>query len=153
MHHPQGFPSRLVRLRADAGMTQRDLAKVSGVSLPQIGRYETGTSKPRMTAIVKLAKALNVSTEELLDSDSEPEMFELTIETPSKTFPLAMPSQHIEWLQMEADKHGVTLEVLIGSIFRREQSRHLGSEITIEEAIAQTSESLKSWPSPAKPKE
>ncbi|GFM60376.1 hypothetical protein PSCICG_15360 [Pseudomonas cichorii] len=32
--------------------------EASGLSVPQIGRYEMGTSEPRMTALVKLAKAL-----------------------------------------------------------------------------------------------
>lgn len=56
---------QLVRLRAIAGMTQHDLARASGVSIAQVARYETGVSTPRNAAIVKLAKALNVSTSDL----------------------------------------------------------------------------------------
>lgn len=64
---PKGedLATRLVRFRAAAGMSQRDLAKASGVSIAQVGRYETGTSTPRVAAITKLAKALNVPTKAL----------------------------------------------------------------------------------------
>ncbi len=83
MSQHNGFPLKLVRLRADAGMTQRDLAVASGISVPQIGRYEAGISKPRMTALVKLAKALGVEPE-ALQADGEPDdvelMFEVTFE-------------------------------------------------------------------------
>lgn len=61
----ENFAVRLVRFRATAGMTQLDLAKASGVSIAQVGRYETGTSTPRISAITKLAKALNVPTSAL----------------------------------------------------------------------------------------
>ncbi|RPN10271.1 helix-turn-helix domain-containing protein [Pseudomonas aeruginosa] len=56
----EDLATRLVRFRAAAGMSQRDLAKASGVSIAQLGRYETGKSTPRVAAITKLAKALNV---------------------------------------------------------------------------------------------
>lgn len=59
------FSNRLIRLRAIAGMSQRDLAKASGVSIAQVGWYETGISAPRYSAIAKLAKALNVSASDL----------------------------------------------------------------------------------------
>lgn len=61
------FPVRLVRLRAAADLTQQDLARASGVSIAQIGRYETGSSSPRAVAIAKLAKALNVSPADLAE--------------------------------------------------------------------------------------
>lgn len=61
----EAFSCRLIRLRAIAGMSQLDLAKASGVSIAQVGRYETGISAPRHAAIAKLAKALNVSASDL----------------------------------------------------------------------------------------
>ena len=47
-------------------MTQEQLAKVSGVSPRTIQRYECGTSRPRLDAAEKLAKALNISVDQLL---------------------------------------------------------------------------------------
>lgn len=46
-------------------MTQADLSQASGVSVPQIARYERGESKPRMGSLMKLAHALGVASEDL----------------------------------------------------------------------------------------
>ena len=50
-------------------MTQEQLTKVSGVSPRTIQRYECGTSRPRLDAAEKLAKALNISVDQLLGTD------------------------------------------------------------------------------------
>ena len=51
-------------------MTQEQLTKVSGVPPPRtIQRYECGTSRPRLDAAEKLAKALNISVDQLLGTD------------------------------------------------------------------------------------
>lgn len=50
-------------------MTQEQLAKISGVSPRTIQRYECGTSRPRLDAAEKLAKALNISVDQLLGTD------------------------------------------------------------------------------------
>lgn len=54
------FAERLVWFRAGKGMTQRELSELSGVSLPQITRYETGKSTPRLGAVLKIAAALEL---------------------------------------------------------------------------------------------
>ena len=126
MSAPAGFPALLLRLRADRGMTQKDLAKASGVSVPQIARYETGNSKPRMTAITKLAKALEVEPEELINAN-EPETVELLGYSgkngdefwQSFTLPKAL----MEAGEKEAEKLGVSFEVFLTSVisFRARQ--------------------------------
>ena len=116
MSAPAGFPALLLRLRADRGMTQKDLAKASGVSIPQIARYETGTSKPRMTAITKLAKALGVSPDELLNAN-EPETVELLgYEGDNFLQPFTMPKEVFEAVQQAAEDLGVTYEVWIATV-------------------------------------
>ena len=60
------FSERLKELREENNMTQEQLAKVSGVSSRTIQRYECGTSRPRLDAAEKLAKALNISVDQLL---------------------------------------------------------------------------------------
>ena len=50
-------------------MTQEQLTKVSGVPPRTIQRYECGTSSPRLDAAEKLAKALNISVDQLLGTD------------------------------------------------------------------------------------
>ena len=65
MDTENSFSKKLKKYRAELGLTQPELSDASGLSVPQIARYERGASKPRMTAIAKLAKALNVSMEDL----------------------------------------------------------------------------------------
>ena len=60
------FNERLKELREKNNLTQEQLAKISGVSSRMIQRYEYGTSRPRLDAAEKIAKALNDSTDELL---------------------------------------------------------------------------------------
>jgi transcriptional regulator with XRE-family HTH domain len=57
----------LIRLRKRHGLTQEDLAKLSGVSRRVIAFYESKSAKPPLHNIEKLAKALNVNIEELIE--------------------------------------------------------------------------------------
>ncbi|EQA7360870.1 TPA: helix-turn-helix transcriptional regulator [Pseudomonas aeruginosa] len=115
MHHPKGFPAKLARLRADAEMTQKDLSRASGISVPQIGRYETGVSKPRMTALVKLAKALDVPVEVLQDYDDEPESVSLILETEGGAqMQLVLKKKIIDRLDEISVRTGQSLDDLIG---------------------------------------
>ncbi|MFJ7794483.1 helix-turn-helix domain-containing protein [Pseudomonas sp. NPDC096950] len=59
------FGERLLYWRSKVQLTQLELANLSGVSLPQLTRYETGRSTPRLGAVMKLAKALNIEIEAL----------------------------------------------------------------------------------------
>ncbi|PLU99928.1 helix-turn-helix domain-containing protein [Pseudomonas plecoglossicida] len=114
MHLPKGFPSRLVRLRADAGMTQKDLAKASGISVPQIGRYETGTSSPRLSALVKLSEALGVTIDDLQDVDPESKTVTLVLEEPDgKEMPLTIDRSAFNLLQRTAKETGRPLSDIV----------------------------------------
>lgn len=57
---------RLARLRSKREMTQVELAKALGVSQAMLSRYEKGEVRLTAPAVVKIAKALKVSTDELL---------------------------------------------------------------------------------------
>lgn len=120
-------------------MTQRDLAKASGLSLPQIGRYETGLSQPRMTAIVKLAKALNVPIEKLTDSESELELEEITFsindEEPKQT---VMPAHLFKWVNEKAEEAGVDFEMALNALLllgARQVNGTLGPDDDIHSAL------------------
>ncbi|MGY2124042.1 helix-turn-helix domain-containing protein [Nocardia gipuzkoensis] len=58
---------RLKNARKRAGMTQRDLANTSGVSLSQIRKIEQGDYEPRLETLRKFAVALKVRTSQLQD--------------------------------------------------------------------------------------
>jgi transcriptional regulator with XRE-family HTH domain len=54
-------------LRKKRGMTQEALARAAGVSLPYIGRLETGHYDPKLSTLRKLARALGVRVTALLE--------------------------------------------------------------------------------------
>ncbi|HBO4168676.1 TPA: helix-turn-helix transcriptional regulator [Pseudomonas aeruginosa] len=96
-------------------MTQKDLSRASGISVPQIGRYETGVSKPRMTALVKLAKALDVPVEVLQDYDDEPESVSLILETEGGAqMQLVLKKKTLDRLDEISVRTGQSLDDLIG---------------------------------------
>lgn len=84
-------------------MTQKDLSEKSGISVPQIIRYESGKSKPRLGAALKLARALNMDAYDLL-----PELRKTT-----KEIEISFPDDEYRLLAEEAEKLGITFEELI----------------------------------------
>lgn len=64
------FASRLLKARAEAGMTQRELSEKTGISTVQLSRYEAGKSNPRLPLLFKLADALGVNPQWLNGSES-----------------------------------------------------------------------------------
>lgn len=66
------FGQRLAALRKAAGYTQQDLAAEVGVSRRMIAYYEGQSEHPPTTLLPALARALHVSSDELLGLDSTP---------------------------------------------------------------------------------
>ena len=54
------------RIRKDKQMTQGDICRKLGVDRAYISNVESGNKNPTLSTIAKIAKALNVSTNELL---------------------------------------------------------------------------------------
>ena len=62
--------SNLQQIRKRAGLSQSQLAEQSDVSLRMIQKYETGVkniNNASVSTVIRLAKALNVDVESLLD--------------------------------------------------------------------------------------
>jgi transcriptional regulator with XRE-family HTH domain len=57
---------RVVTLRDERGMTQEDLAKASGVSIWTLRRWEQKGHTPLVRVLVRVARALGVSLDELV---------------------------------------------------------------------------------------
>src|SRR4051812_10057612 len=69
---------RLKELREAKGWTQGQLSTYSGVERPLISKIETGLTKnPGADKLMKLAKALDVSVDSLIDAKREPAEAEL----------------------------------------------------------------------------
>lgn len=65
------FPERLRDLRTQKRISQTQLAQTTGMHYTQIGRYERGASAPSANALQKLAGALEVSTDFLMEGTTE----------------------------------------------------------------------------------
>ena len=60
------FGKNLAMFRKEKGLTQEGLVKKSGVAISQIRRYEADKSSPTLDVVVRLAKTLGVSIDELV---------------------------------------------------------------------------------------
>lgn len=60
------FGARVHEIRQARGMTQLALAEAAGMSQRMVSHYECEIENPTAEMVVKLAKALRVSTDELL---------------------------------------------------------------------------------------
>jgi transcriptional regulator with XRE-family HTH domain len=58
---------RIKRLRADQGLTPEQLARKAKVSLGYHARLETGHHDPKLSTLLRIAKALGVPVTELLE--------------------------------------------------------------------------------------
>ncbi|MDP3988850.1 MAG: helix-turn-helix transcriptional regulator [bacterium] len=56
----------LKRIRTEKGITQGDIVRKLGVSRSFVSNTENGKTNPTLSTISKLAKALEVSSDELL---------------------------------------------------------------------------------------
>lgn len=61
--------SRIREARASKGMSQANLAVKASVSLPLISNIEHGKTRMHLDTFVKIAEALQVSTDHLLRAD------------------------------------------------------------------------------------
>lgn len=61
------FAANLIKWRKERGLTQKQLADIVGVSASMITQYESGKFTPRMNKLEKIANALQVAPEVLLN--------------------------------------------------------------------------------------
>ena len=57
--------------RRRAGLLQRQVAEVLGVSLGTVAMWDTGRNKPRADMLPKIAKLYGVTVDELLSGNEE----------------------------------------------------------------------------------
>ena len=59
--------TNLAKVRKAKGLTQSELASISGVPRVSIARYETGKVSPNVRILERLANALHVQIDDLVD--------------------------------------------------------------------------------------
>lgn len=60
------FNEILKKLREEKGLTQVQLSELTGISTRMIQKYESANARPRLDAAEKIAKALNITADQLL---------------------------------------------------------------------------------------
>ncbi|CAM3505626.1 DNA-binding helix-turn-helix protein [Streptococcus pluranimalium] len=60
------FASRLKELRKKHGLTQKEIAKLIGISQSSYSNWENGNREPSLENVVRLAKLFGVTTDYLL---------------------------------------------------------------------------------------
>ncbi len=68
---PMDFVKQLVKIRKKRGFTQQTLADAVGLYVNQIKRYEAGNAQPTLDTLVRLAKELNTTLDELVFGDDK----------------------------------------------------------------------------------
>ncbi|MEM6332636.1 MAG: helix-turn-helix transcriptional regulator [Planctomycetota bacterium] len=63
------FGQHISRLRADAGLTQEEVALRCKVSRTYLSQLETGERNPSLSSLEKIAKAFKVSLSDLMQFD------------------------------------------------------------------------------------
>lgn len=66
-----GFADRLRELRIKRKLTQEELGEMVGIHFNHLGRYERGLSLPAADTLSKLAEALGVTGDYLLEGKTE----------------------------------------------------------------------------------
>ena len=63
--------TRIRSLRLERGLTQEQLAKLASVAQPTLSQYESGHAHPSLRAAKRIALALGVSLDSMIDEDEE----------------------------------------------------------------------------------
>jgi transcriptional regulator with XRE-family HTH domain len=65
------FAEKLSKMRKAKGFTHEEMAKMAGVGIAQLRRYEAGKSLPTLEIIKNIAKTLAITTDELIFDENE----------------------------------------------------------------------------------
>lgn len=110
----EGFGERLAEIRQGRAMTQLELAEAVGVSRRVIAYYEHQDAQPPGAMLVDLAKALRVSTDQLLGLKTPKE------KKSPKTARLLKRLQKIE--QLPPTEQRVVLKMVDGLLERQSRA-------------------------------
>jgi len=65
------FAQRLKKARIDKGLSQTELGNLAGIHYTQVGRYENKGAQPSAEILSKLANALGVSSDYLINGNTD----------------------------------------------------------------------------------
>ncbi|MBO4299559.1 MAG: AAA family ATPase [Clostridia bacterium] len=97
------FGNRLFELRKKAGLSQTELGKLLGVTNKAVSKWENGSAKPALGTAQRLADALNVALNELLDPPAGGKKISKIVITGG---PCAGKTTAMSWIQNAFSKKG-----------------------------------------------
>ncbi|MCR5457176.1 MAG: helix-turn-helix domain-containing protein [Clostridiales bacterium] len=65
------WKEKVLNLMEKKNLTQKDLARLSGITESSVSRYLRSEKRPRLDIVINFAKALNVETTYLLDDEEK----------------------------------------------------------------------------------
>lgn len=68
------FPERIIQLKTDRDLLQKDIAAAIGLSLRAYQYYEKGQKEPTLSVLVRLADFFDVSLDYLVGRSDAPQM-------------------------------------------------------------------------------
>ena len=102
------FADYLYEKRRQAGLSQRQVAALLGMSDKAVSKWETGRAKPTTNALRKLAALYEVSVEELINAREENRSVKIT-KIVITGGPSAGKTTGLSWIQNEFTKLGYTV--------------------------------------------
>lgn len=109
------FGPRLRELRQARDLSQRELARLLAIDYMQVNRYERGINVPSADTIARLARILQVSTDDLLFAEKTPQPPEI------RSVALFERFRVLDTLPKEAQD--TALEILDGVIAKHELAK------------------------------
>jgi transcriptional regulator with XRE-family HTH domain len=116
----QQLSGRLLEARKNKGISQQDLGKAAKVHFSNIGKYERGEAVPAADILNRIAKALDVTTDYLLNGT----MQDKTADAISDE---ELLSQFRKIEQLPANKKKLVKEFLDAFIFKSDLQKQLAS--------------------------
>jgi transcriptional regulator with XRE-family HTH domain len=116
----QQLPDRLLEARKKKGVSQQDLAKQAKVHFTNLGKYERGESVPAADILNRIAKALDVTTDYLLNGTMQDKSADAISDE-------ELLSQFRKIEQLPANKKKLVKEFLDAFIFKSDLQKQLAS--------------------------
>lgn len=116
----QQLNDRILDARKKKGVSQQDLGKAAKVHFSNIGKYERGEATPAADILNRIAKALEVSTDYLLNGTSHDKSADAINDEE-----LLLQFRKVE--QLPSDKKQLVKEFLDAFIFKSDLQKQLAS--------------------------
>jgi transcriptional regulator with XRE-family HTH domain len=114
----QQLPDRLLEARKGKGISQQDLGKLAKVHFTNIGKYERGEAVPASDILNRIAKALDVTTDFLMNGTMQDKSAEAISDE-------ELLSQFRKIEKLPAEKKKLVKEFLDAFIFKADLQKQL----------------------------